>query len=106
MSEFLKYPEEIQKIFLFEQKRQTGKEDVSVFVKDYAASKANGGFTWTVTLYSTLSKNNDLFRSTVSFIDRTIHSFEEMIEFYKREVPDIFQPETQVIEIDGETFII
>ena len=106
MSRFLKYPEEVQKIFLFEQKRQTGKEDVNVLVKDYAVNVGQGGFTWTATLYSTKSKDSELFGDTVSFMRQTVHNYDALIEFYRREVPDIFQPETKAIEIDGKTFII
>lgn len=106
MSEFLKYPEEIQKIFLFEQKRQTGKEDVSVFIKDYSASIWQGGFTWTTTLYSTKYKDSELFWNTVSLTNRPVHDYKAIIEFYRREVPDLFESETKVIKINGETFII
>lgn len=106
MSEFLKYPEEIQKIFLFEQKRQTGVEDINVFIKDYSTSIGQGGFTWSTTLYSTKYKDSDLFRNTVSLRRRIVHNYKEIINFYRREVPGIFEPEKEIIEIDGETFII
>lgn len=106
MCEFLQYPEEIQKIFLFEQKRQTGKEDVNVFMEDYSANKRHGGIVWSRTLYSTKLKDSDLFRNTVSFRHRVIHSYKDLIEFYRKEVPGLLEPETEVIKIDGVTFVI
>lgn len=106
MSKFLKYPEEVQKIFLFEQKRQTGKEDIQVFLKDHASSISSGGFSWFVTLYNQNCGDNNRFRNTVSLRNKTPNNYDEIIEFYRREVPGIFQPETKAIKIDGKTFVI
>lgn len=106
MSEFLTYPKEIQKIFLFEQKRQTGRKNVSIFIKKYAATQIGGGFSWSKTLYSVKLHNTSIFRHTVSLRERRIYSFEAMIDFYKQYIPDLAGESTETIEVDGITVIL
>jgi hypothetical protein len=42
-------PGAIKKRMLFEQKQQTGKEDISVFIRSITAGKSKGGFNWIAT---------------------------------------------------------
>lgn len=105
MNEFLSYPIEIQRIFLFEQKRQTGKENVNVFLDYYAAGKADGGFLWNAALYNHLSLDSSKFRDTVSLMNKTPNNYEKIIEFYKHHIPGLVGA-LEEVKVDGITVIL
>ncbi len=86
MNKFLSYPIEIQKIFLFEQKRQTGKENVNVFLDYYAAGKADGGFLWNGALHNMSNVYSSKFRDAVSLLNKTPNNYENIIKFYKKQL--------------------
>ena len=106
MCQFLTYPKEIQKIFLFEQVRQTRKEDVNVFLNYYGASKQDGGFSWSSTLYAVKLNDANVFRDAVSLRISADRDYKHIINFYKTYIPDLVEEQTETIEVDGITVVL